>query len=81
MERIPVTSSSIASIGHDPTTNTLHVEFKNGRVYAYADVSAAHHAALLSAESIGAHFGKHIRGAFTHTKLDPEPVHETGRRG
>ena len=62
MERTPVDSSSIASVGHDPATDTLHVEFKSSsKVYAYPGVSAEDHQALMNAPSIGAHFGKHIR--------------------
>jgi hypothetical protein len=62
MERTPVSSSSIASVGHDPGTDTLHVEFANsGKVYAYQGVDAETHEKLMGAQSIGAHFGKHIR--------------------
>ncbi len=35
MNRTPVTSSSIASIGYDRDNNTLEVEFRNGRCYRY----------------------------------------------
>jgi hypothetical protein len=66
MERTPVDSSSIASIGHDPDTDTLHVEFKSsGKIYVYPGVSADDHEALLKASSIGAHFGKHIRAHYS----------------
>lgn len=64
----PVKSSSLAAIGHDPATNTLSVKFKSGETYTYADVSADHHAKLMSAESIGSHFQKNIRGAFNGVK-------------
>src|SRR3546814_14208537 len=37
MNRTPVKSSQIASIGHDPSTNTLAIEFKGGKVYHYSD--------------------------------------------
>ncbi len=71
MDRTPVKSSSILSIGHDPQTNTLEVEFANGGIYQYADVTAEHHAALLAAESLGKHFQTHIRGGkFQHSKIE-----------
>jgi KTSC domain len=57
-----VKSSAIASIGHDPVTNTLRVEFSSGHSYDYPDVSAEEHAALMKAESTGKHFHKHFRG-------------------
>lgn len=38
MNRKSVTSSNIASIGYDETSETLEIEFKNGGVYQYFDV-------------------------------------------
>lgn len=70
MNRTPVTSSSIAAIGHDPATNVLEVQFKNGGVYAYEGVTADHFDALMKAPSLGKHFQTHVRsGGFKHTKL------------
>ena len=70
MTRAPVTSSTISSIGHDPATQTLEVEFKSGKVYRYQDVSAEKHAELLGAESIGKHFGAHIKPNHTCTAVE-----------
>lgn len=61
MEMKPVTSSQIEAVGHDPKTNTLHIQFKGGNVYTYNNVSAQHHADMMSAESIGKHFHQHIK--------------------
>lgn len=69
MTRTPVTSSQLKSVGHDPATNKMHVEFKNGTVYEYADVSAADHQALVSAPSVGQHFNKHVKYGFTYKRL------------
>lgn len=68
MERTPVASSNIASVGHDPETNTLEVEFKNGGVYQYEGVSADEHGALASADSIGSHFHKNIKSRYQGVK-------------
>lgn len=62
MKREPVTSSNIASIGYDPQTETLEVEFKNGTVYQYHGVDADKHAALMKADTVGGHFNAHIKG-------------------
>jgi hypothetical protein len=62
IKRTPVKSASIASIGHHPESKTLAVEFKNGGVYHYQGVSAEAHQALVSAKSIGQHFGQNFRG-------------------
>ena len=72
----PVKSSQIAHIGHDPATNTLAIQFHGGErtggggsIYHYAGVSAQQFADFSKAESIGKHFGQHIRGKFEHTKI------------
>ena len=61
MERLPVQSSNVRSIGHDPHRNVLEVEFHSGRVYEYSDVNADEHAALLGASSIGSHFSNILK--------------------
>ena len=72
----PVESSQIHSIGHDPATNTLAIQFKSktgaGSVYHYPNFTAAQYAEFLKAESVGKHFGAHIRSnpKHPHTKLD-----------
>ena len=38
MQRAAVTSNSLRSIGYDPSTLVLEIEFKNLHVYAYSDV-------------------------------------------
>lgn len=63
MEMQGVNSSMLTHVGHDPVTNRLTVQFKNGNVYHYDGVTPEEHAALLQAPSIGAHFGAHIRNS------------------
>ena len=38
MERTPVTSTDILSIGYDTDNQTLEIEFIRGAVYQYSDV-------------------------------------------
>ena len=59
----PVKSSQVKSIGHDSESNTLAVEFTRGTgsIYHYPGVSSDAHKAFVDAESIGVHFGKHIK--------------------
>ncbi|WP_213308261.1 KTSC domain-containing protein [Paraburkholderia sacchari] len=63
-----VESSQIHSIGHDPETNTLAIRFlakrggdEPGSLYHYANFTAEDFEAFSNAESIGSHFGKHIK--------------------
>lgn len=60
MNLIPVVSTAIKAIGHDPVTNTLMVQFTNGGTYAYAGVDKAKAEKLMFAKSIGEHFARHI---------------------
>ena len=68
-----VKSSQITAIGHDPATNTLAIQFPPGKVspgslYHYQNFTAEQFAAFAGAESIGSHFGKHIK---PHADLHP----------
>lgn len=60
---VPVTSSQVKAIGHDPATNTLAVQFTRGldSIYHYPGVTAEQHQAFVCAKSIGKHFGQHIK--------------------
>lgn len=61
----PIKSSQLAAIGHDAATETLAIQFltkgQPGNVYHYRNFTAAEYSAFASAESAGAHFGKHIK--------------------
>jgi hypothetical protein len=61
MEMQNVQSSMIAAVGHDSSTNTLTVRFKNGREYQYP-CTPAEFQELLSAPSIGKHFNERHKG-------------------
>jgi hypothetical protein len=60
MNRTSVKSSNIQSIGYDPGTETLEVEFSGERVYQYYGVPADLHAELMVAESHGSFLYEHI---------------------
>ena len=61
MQREPVSSSSIASVGYDEATSTLEIEFHNGRIYQFSGVPPQMAAALRAAPSTGAYFNKYLR--------------------
>lgn len=75
MTRKPVKSSQIKSIGYDPISQTLEIEFQpskkqvaakeDGSIYQYSSVPPDLHAALLEAKSIG-------RFYITQIKNDPK---------
>ena len=72
IKREAVQSSQIKSVGYEPISRKLHIEFHGrggapGRVAEYDDVSADKHAALMASDSKGRHFAMHIRGKKTHS--------------
>ncbi|KVQ87317.1 hypothetical protein WK09_19970 [Burkholderia ubonensis] len=79
-----VESSQIYAIGHDPATNTLAIRFlakrggdKPGSLYHYANFTAEDFEAFRDAESIGSHFGKHIKPydkKYPYTKVEDAPA-------
>jgi hypothetical protein len=53
MKRETVLSSAIRAVGFDPQSQTLEVEFTNGRVYRYFDVPEFLHRGFMVAQSKG----------------------------
>ena len=69
MNRTPVTSSNVATVGYDVNTMTLEVEFKHGSVYEYFDVPEVVHQGLMTADSVGKYFNQNIKDNYRYTKL------------
>lgn len=69
MNREPVESSDLSSVGYDPSTKTLEIEFNSGGVYQYFDVPKDTHSELMSAPSKGKHFHKFIKNAYQYQKV------------
>ena len=69
MERTPIQSSHLKEIGHDPTTNTLEVQFKNGKVYQYQHVNRSAFHQILSLPSQGEAFHRIIKTKHFESKL------------
>ena len=62
MNRIPVVSSDLKSVGYDPAARVLEVEFKNkSSVYQYSNAPTELYNALMLASSKGRFFGAKIR--------------------
>lgn len=62
-EMIPVSSSQIEAIGHDPVTNQVHVKFASGGHYHYDNFTAEKFAEWKAAPSIGSWFYKNLKPA------------------
>lgn len=69
MNRQPVSSSNIASIGYDANSQTLEIEFLNGGVYQYFDVPQHVYDELMNADSHGQYLAQNIKGAYRYSKV------------
>ena len=65
MERKRLNASSIRSVGYDPKTQVLEVEFSNGSIVQYERVSAEVHRRFLAAPSPGSYFRDQIEESYT----------------
>ena len=69
MKRQGVSSSNICSIGYDPLSKTLEIEFNSGGIYQYFNVPQAEYTALMSASSHGSYFHAYIKEQYPWTKI------------
>ena len=69
MDRIPVSSTNIRSIGYEPQLATLEVEFTSGDVYQYFDVPEHLYQGLMNAASKGQFLNDYIRHSYRYQKV------------
>lgn len=69
MERKKLNSTQIRSVGYDPGSQTLEVEFSSGSIIQYARVSSELHRRFLAAPSPGSWFRDNIEEAFTGRRI------------
>lgn len=67
MQRQPVGSSSLASVGYED--EVLEVRFRNGGLYRYFEVPEDVYCELMEAGSIGRFFNQRIRGRYEGVRL------------
>ena len=70
MERLPVKSSNIKSIGYDIVTKTLEIEFTTGGVYRYNEVPEEVYNKMSISESKGKFFHTVIKNKFKTIKVE-----------
>lgn len=66
MQRESVSSSNLRSVGYDPSTEMLEIEFHSGGVYQYSGVPAAVYNGLMAASSHGSYFDINVKKAGYH---------------
>jgi KTSC domain len=70
MDRLPVSSSNLASIGYDEAGQVLEVEFRHGGVYQYDGVSSAVFDELMAADSLGRYLARNIKPRYPFRRVD-----------
>lgn len=69
MERDPVSSSNIVSVGYDAASETLEIEFKDGAVYQYYNVGDHLYQQFVAAPSKGQFFNVYIKNAVAFSRV------------
>jgi hypothetical protein len=70
MDRISIESSMISSIGYDPSTGTLEIEFsKGGAIWQYYDFSEYMWNEFENAESHGKYWHANIKNQFREARV------------
>ena len=69
MERKAVDSSMLASVGYDPLTQTLEMEFKDGAVWQYLNVPELEYTRLIGSSSLGSYARDLIIGQYPEVRV------------
>lgn len=70
MDRQPVASSNIASVGYDSNSETLEIEFlTGGTIYQYYNVPDVEYDRLINANSVGKYFSDNIKNTYAFEKM------------
>jgi hypothetical protein len=64
-----VRSSNLRSVGYDPDSMVLEVEFHGGGIYQYMSVPEDIYHALMRAPSKGSYFNQHIKDRHRSRKI------------
>lgn len=76
MKRSPVQSSNIKSVGYDSDRKTLEVEFINGGIYQYFEITEKIYQSIISSASIAKYFFTNIKDNYSYTRLSNAPFRE-----
>ena len=69
MNRDPVSSSNIRSVGYDADSQTLEIEFSSGAIYKYYNVGSDLFEQLMIAASKGQFLNTYIRNAYPFSRV------------
>jgi hypothetical protein len=64
MDRMPVSSSNIASVGYEADSQVLEVEYIKGGIYQYMNVPGDIHEELMNCSSKGTYMNQVVKKMF-----------------
>lgn len=70
IERTPISSSNIASVGYDEKNQTLEIEFHHGAIFQYFDVPQHVYEKIMSASSPAKIFMFEIKNKYTYKQIN-----------
>jgi hypothetical protein len=70
VRHIAFDSKIVKSVAYDAPTLRMEVALTTGPVYQYVGVTPERHRAFVTAESLGQHFNKEIRGKYQTTRVE-----------
>lgn len=69
MDRRVVQSTNVSSLGYDPASGTLEVEFLKGTIYQYFGVPQGIYDQLMEAPSKGQFINTYIKNAYAFSRV------------
>lgn len=72
MEHTELESSTVQSVGYDPTQRVLEIVFRAGRAYRYFDVPEQVFRWLLRVGSPGTYVNRHIKDRYRYEEIVDE---------
>jgi len=69
MQRQCVSSSNVRSIGYEPLTRILEVEFLNQSIYHYLGVPSQIYSDLMKAGSKGSYLSHRVKGVYSYKRV------------
>ena len=67
--RSPVVSTAIRSVGYSKRLHVLEIEFVNGAIYRYLQVTRSVYQALMTADSKARYYDKNVKGHYVSVRM------------
>jgi len=69
VDRQPVKSRILRSVGYNDSAKILEIEFQNGQIYQFSDVPPKVFADLMHSDEIGKYFSEKVRPKFQSKQI------------